>query len=153
MGEEIVKSTVAYDHYERQVYVMRTGIGTYKKAKVVGRKCCIMAEILMSLTELGQLGGAKKVEEVTDDMVKNCMLDRGRCSSERTPEHFRDALSLVKVEPDVRDPQRDVLTFFADVATELRRSRAQKLKDEYPKALFELLIPKIGPAILQDVMK
>lgn len=39
------------------------------------------------------------------------------------------------------------------MVTELRRSRVQHVPEDSRKALIELLIPKIGPEVLRDVMK
>lgn len=56
-----------------------------------------MAELLTSLRELGQVGGAKNVAKVTEDMVKTWMLDRRRFSGDRTPGKLRDALKRVEL--------------------------------------------------------
>lgn len=46
-----------------------------------------------------------------------------------------------------------MLTFFADVATEIPRSWVKHIKDDSPKVLIWLLIPNLEPDIIRDVMK
>lgn len=93
------------------------------------------------------------VDEVSESAVKNWIEKMCHYSSENTPEHLRDALSRVKYVTDVTDPKGAALNFFAYIGTQLRRNRVLNIKDDSPKHLIQLLIPKLEPAIFRENMK
>ena len=97
--------------------------------------------------------GRAKLEEVTDEDVKEWINSRGRCTSADTPTQVKDALNKVRFRPDARDPEGAVLTFFTDVVTELRRNRASHVISDNSKVLMGQLIPKLEPTSVRETVQ
>lgn len=152
-GNEVVKFSIAYERYSRNVDEVNANLPAYKKIKPVGYKACVAAELLVSLVDLETFDECNEVSMVTDDMVEKWVKERSRCTADDIPSHVKDALARVRFKMDSMDPEGACLNFFTDVITQLRRNRVKDVIDGNPKIIIQSLIPKLEPESVRDSLK
>lgn len=118
-------------------------------------KNCIEPALLSSLCILGQIQGAKSVEEAQESAVEEWFTTRIRSKPRDLAERVRSAIDTVTYTQCKEDPAGAALTFVLDIVKSLEVNNASEViqdKDR-TKGLIVKLVNKLEPPELKERIK
>ena len=153
LSEDIIQFELDCNRYLLQIEEINHNWTPSTRVKPTSPKPCIAPELLSSLVLMNTFGGCDEVDDVNNNHILPRMNLRQHCSKENMARRVDTALSAAAFKTSRADPAGATIMFFTKMYTELKRHGAQAAIDHSSKALVNLIIPKLRPPIVRDMIK
>lgn len=152
LSEDIARFSLEYERYLNEVADVNRNRTPENRIRPTGRKACICPDLLVSLVSMKVFAGCDTVEDVTNTQVHQWMISRTDRGEQVLSARVEAAVNETQFKPLLKDPEGATLMFFSQLHSSLRKFGASSAIQSSPKALINLVIPKLQPTIVRDTV-